>query len=132
MVGTASDRTETNTERAIAAIFADLLGTTSIGPEDDFFDLGGHSLLATRLVARIHASLAVELPVRQVFEARSVRNLAAALDAARQQRLHDNLPAPKAAQRSSYRAILNSSGELVLNDSLRALLLGGTPPHIGI
>jgi amino acid adenylation domain-containing protein len=130
MVGTALEGTGTNTERVIAAIFADLLGATSVGPEDDFFDLGGHSLLATRLVARIHASLAVELPVRQVFEGRSVRHLAAAADVARRRRRQEDLPAPQAVQRSFYRATLDASGELVLNDSLRAKLLGGSPPPI--
>lgn len=128
MVGTASAGVETDTERIVAAIFADLLGATSIGPEDDFFDLGGHSMLATRLVARIYANMAVELPVRQVFEARSVRNLAAALDVARQQGRHGNLPAPQAVRRSFYRATLDASGELVLDESLRAVLLGQTPP----
>jgi amino acid adenylation domain-containing protein len=128
MVGTALGEAETDTERAVAAIFADLLGATSVGPEDDFFDLGGHSLLATRLVARIYANIAVELPVRQVFEARSVRNLAVAIDIARQQRGNGTLPAPKAVPRTFYRAIVDDNGDLILNDSLRAVLLGRTPP----
>jgi amino acid adenylation domain-containing protein len=130
VAGTASGGAETDTEQAVAAIFAELLGATSVGPEDDFFDLGGHSLLATRLVARIYASLAVELPVRQVFEARSVRNLAAAVDVARQQGQHGHLPEPRAVRRSFYRATLDANGELVLNDSLRAVLLGQTRPHM--
>jgi amino acid adenylation domain-containing protein len=130
IVGTASGGAETDTERVVVAIFADLLGATSIGPEDDFFDLGGHSLLATRLAARIYARLAIELPVRQVFEARSVRNLAAALDIARQQGRQGDLPAPQAVRRSLYRATLDASGELVLNDSLRAALLGQTSPDM--
>jgi amino acid adenylation domain-containing protein len=128
MVGTHPDGTETYTERAVAAIFADLLGATSIGPEDDFFDLGGHSLLATRLVTRIHANMTVELSVRQVFEARTVRGLAAAIDTTHRRQLHDNLPALRPVPRRSYRATLDAEGELLLNDSLRAALLGQPPP----
>ncbi|HEU4556306.1 MAG TPA: amino acid adenylation domain-containing protein, partial [Longimicrobium sp.] len=56
------------TEEALAAIWADLLGVERVGRHDDFFQLGGNSLLATRLVFRIKRELDVELSVRDVFE----------------------------------------------------------------
>jgi syringomycin synthetase protein SyrE len=70
----------TETERRLAAICAALLGLASIGPDDDFFELGGYSLLTIRLVGRLRAELGVELPLRVVFEERTVRRLAAAVD----------------------------------------------------
>jgi amino acid adenylation domain-containing protein len=56
------------TEQALAAIWADLLGVERVGRNDQFFHLGGNSLLATRLVFRIRRDMDVELSVSDVFE----------------------------------------------------------------
>ncbi|RYY92875.1 MAG: hypothetical protein EOO24_28030, partial [Comamonadaceae bacterium] len=60
---------ETPDERAIAAIWARLLGVDEIGLGDNFFDLGGHSLLAMQALTAIKAELGLELEPRQfIFE----------------------------------------------------------------
>ncbi|MFL6194388.1 MAG: amino acid adenylation domain-containing protein, partial [Thermoanaerobaculia bacterium] len=69
----------TDLERAVAKIWAGVLGVEPIGLNDSFWELGGHSLLATRVLARIRESLGVELPIHEVFEASTLGELAEAV-----------------------------------------------------
>lgn len=76
-------RTETSSETRIAivnAIFCEVLGRPSVGNDASFFALGGHSLLATRLVARVRSRLGAEVDLAAIYEAPTVRGLAAKLD----------------------------------------------------
>jgi amino acid adenylation domain-containing protein len=70
----------TDTERALAAIWAELLDVDTVGATDQFFHLGGHSLLATRLSARVRATFGIDLPLRAVFEHPTLAALAAEID----------------------------------------------------
>ncbi|MGH4010293.1 MAG: amino acid adenylation domain-containing protein, partial [Pseudonocardiaceae bacterium] len=74
----------TETERALAQIWADVLGVDAVGVEDDFFALGGDSILGVRVLSRIRAALGADLPVRALFEARTVARLAELVEAAGQ------------------------------------------------
>ncbi|MDV8129217.1 MULTISPECIES: non-ribosomal peptide synthetase, partial [unclassified Rhodococcus (in: high G+C Gram-positive bacteria)] len=69
----------TDTEVAVAGVFADVLGVERAGLDDDFFALGGNSLVATRLVARLGRALETTIPVRILFENSNVESLAAAI-----------------------------------------------------
>jgi NAD(P)-dependent dehydrogenase (short-subunit alcohol dehydrogenase family) len=66
----------TNIERQLAEIWSALLGVDRIGIDDNFFELGGHSLLATRVLARVRDQLKVQLTLRNIFDASTVRSLA--------------------------------------------------------
>ena len=63
-------------EKQLTSVWEAVLKTTSIRPDDDFFDLGGHSLLAARLLARIEQVMAVELPLASLLEAPTIRGQA--------------------------------------------------------
>ncbi|KHD73657.1 hypothetical protein MB27_33325 [Actinoplanes utahensis] len=67
----------TGTEQAVADIWADVLGVSRVGRDDDFFALGGDSILVVRALSRVQATLGVRLPTRVAFGARTVAQLAA-------------------------------------------------------
>ncbi|HEX6909216.1 MAG TPA: condensation domain-containing protein, partial [Longimicrobium sp.] len=68
---------QTEDERALAAVWAELLGVEDVGRDDGFFDRGGHSLLAMQLLARVRRELGADLSLRAVFEAPTLRAMAA-------------------------------------------------------
>jgi acyl carrier protein len=72
-------------EEVLAGIWAQVLGIERVGIHDNFFELGGHSLLATKVMSRIRESFQVELPLRRLFEAPSVADLAQQIEAARRE-----------------------------------------------
>ncbi|GGG28523.1 hypothetical protein GCM10007304_47980 [Rhodococcoides trifolii] len=70
---------ETDTERVICEVFAQVLEVDTVGALDNFFDLGGHSLLATRVIGRVRSAVDVPVTIRDLFEAPTAESLAQAL-----------------------------------------------------
>ncbi|MFC9268312.1 amino acid adenylation domain-containing protein [Streptomyces zhihengii] len=62
-------------EELLCQEFAEVLGVTGVGPEDDFFALGGHSLLAVRLTGRVRGLLGLEPTVQDLMRGRSAAGL---------------------------------------------------------
>ncbi|HLL48663.1 MAG TPA: condensation domain-containing protein, partial [Longimicrobiaceae bacterium] len=73
----------TATEEVLAGIWAEVLEVERMGVEEGFFELGGHSLLATQVVSRARRAFGVEVPLRALFEASTVAELAARIEALR-------------------------------------------------
>ena len=70
----------TETEKTVAAIWAELLRVEHVGVDDDVFDLGAQSLMAMKALARIRDAFQVNLSLRNLFEHPTVAGLAGAID----------------------------------------------------
>jgi acyl carrier protein len=70
----------TPTEERVAAIVSNLLQLEQVGIDDNFFMLGGHSLLGTQIIARVAETFGVNLQLRALFDAPTVRLLSAEIE----------------------------------------------------
>lgn len=91
-----------DTEEKLAAIWREVVLVDSVGRDDNFFDLGGHSLLATKVTARIARAFGISFPVRFIFEAPTLAELAQAVERVQreQQRERPKAATPLIARRS--------------------------------
>ncbi|MFD6395326.1 amino acid adenylation domain-containing protein [Nocardia sp. NPDC060249] len=64
-------------EQAVAAVFAEVLGSERVSVDQSFFELGGNSLSATKVVARVNSALGSTIALRDLFDAPSVAQLSA-------------------------------------------------------
>ena len=72
----------TAVEERLSGIWAEIFKSGPVDVEADFFELGGHSLLATRMLARVQATFAVEIPLRKAFEHTTIASLARVVEEA--------------------------------------------------
>ncbi len=69
------------TERAVAEAMEQALALPGLADDDNFFAMGGHSLLAAQVATALSAKLGQRIPLRAIFDAPSIRELGAWLDA---------------------------------------------------
>src|ERR1044072_2409131 len=67
-------------EEIVLGICEAVLGVEGLRARDNFFEQGGHSLMATQVVSRIREAMGVEVGVRMMFEAGSIREIAARVE----------------------------------------------------
>lgn len=70
----------TPVEKRVTEIVCTLLEIEGLSIDDNFFMLGGHSLLGTQIIAHIAESFSVDLSLRTLFEAPTVRELSAEIE----------------------------------------------------
>lgn len=76
-------------EKELSRIWSEILGIGTVGIYDNFLDLGGHSLAATRVLTRVIQSFQLELPVKAVFNAPTVAEMALIITANQSTRASD-------------------------------------------
>ena len=62
-------------EETLCELYQQVLKLEQVGIKDDFFMLGGHSLLATRLINLIRQEFEIEMPLREIFENKTISEL---------------------------------------------------------
>jgi amino acid adenylation domain-containing protein len=67
-------------EEELATIWRTLLGIERIGIHDNFFELGGHSLTATQLMSRVRARFDLEITLKDVFRAPTLKSFGELLE----------------------------------------------------
>jgi amino acid adenylation domain-containing protein len=84
-------------ELRVQRIWEGLLPTSPIGIADDFFAAGGTSLLAVSIVTRCNRELAIELPIRILFDHPTIARLAMAIRGCRKREPYRALVSLQAA-----------------------------------
>ncbi len=93
----------TPTETTLIDIWKDLLRLKQVNIHDNFFELGGHSLLATQMTSRVRDAFGLELPLKCVFEAPAIAQLAPILDSLCDTPLTPKIPPLVRLDRSAHR-----------------------------
>ncbi|MEW6074541.1 MAG: amino acid adenylation domain-containing protein [Planctomycetota bacterium] len=70
----------TPVEEIVADVWTEVFGLDRVGVDDAFLDLGGHSLLAVQIQARLAEIFPFEIPLPDLFAARTVAGLARHLE----------------------------------------------------
>jgi amino acid adenylation domain-containing protein/non-ribosomal peptide synthase protein (TIGR01720 family) len=121
----------TPTEQAVAGIWSEVLGVARVGAQDNFFELGGHSLSATLVLSRLQDVFQVKVPMRSLFEARTVRELAEVVEKARRTGTTAAAPAITRASREGRRVRVSARGTLEVPEALKTQLGGKSPQRSG-
>jgi len=92
-----------STEITLIDIWKDLLQLKKVNIDENFFELGGHSLLATQMTSRVRDSFGLELPLKNVFEAPTIAQLASIIEALKETNFITTVPPITRLDRSAYR-----------------------------
>jgi amino acid adenylation domain-containing protein len=74
---------QTDLQREVATVWQEVLEVERVGLADNFFQLGGHSLLATLVVTRIKERLGDKVPLKELFEADTLKAFCNRIEALR-------------------------------------------------
>jgi amino acid adenylation domain-containing protein len=100
----------TELERAIAAVWQEVLGLPRIGVHDNFFESGGSSLLIAKLHSRLKSAVGLDIPVMELFRYPTIEALARKLaEEPRPEAPQEKLEAARARTRGRQEALRQMS-----------------------
>lgn len=102
-------------ERAIVAVWQEVLGVERVGIHDNFFDLGGHSLLMAQTFERLSTLLERRFPLVEMYRHPTVSSLTAYLSGAKDEtasvgRVQERVSKQRAALHKQRRAKDDAAG----------------------
>jgi amino acid adenylation domain-containing protein/FkbM family methyltransferase len=72
--------TQSAVEELLIGIWSEVLQLKRVGRDENFFELGGHSLLATQVMSRVREAFEIEVPLRELFEHPTIRELGESIE----------------------------------------------------
>ena len=117
----------TQLEDLLAAMWVRIIGIERVGLHDDFFEIGGDSLAAVELIAGIEQITGRRLTIGALFEAPTVRQLAAFVEQDDSEQLPYVVPIQSIGSRAPFFCVGAGPGYLSL-----ARRLGSDQPFLGL
>lgn len=132
----AEEAPQSETEKVVAALLAELIGQARLARTSNFFEVGGNSLKALQWVAHLNRHFGAQLGLRDVFQHPTVGQMAALLESSTPKPYQDILPTRArpdyplsfAQQRLWLISQLNQA-DTSFNDPLVLRLTGPVAPH---
>jgi FkbM family methyltransferase len=115
-------------EEKLTAIWSDILGIekNAIGIRTNFFESGGHSLKATVLRTRIHKVFNVKMPMSEIFQRPTIKEMADYIEGAAK----DNYTSIRLVETKDYYALSSAQQRLYIIQQMEAGHIGYNMPGV--
>ncbi|MGY5138758.1 amino acid adenylation domain-containing protein, partial [Streptomyces nigrescens] len=120
---------ETQAERILCGVFAEVLGLERVGVEGSFFELGGDSISSMQVAARARRE-GIFLTPRQIFEHRTPERLAALTQEALTTRMRDRSEAVTGVGEIPWVPVMRALGDAALRPGFVQAKLVVTPADL--